>query len=1380
MIRASVVVLCLVSLALCAEVSLDGEWQLCRTATGERPGDDAKWEPAKVPSFVEQAADMPFLWYRRTLRVPSDWKEPHIFLRFGGAKFVSTVFVNGQEAGGHFGGWEPFEVEITKHVRREGDNQLLVRVQDVTGVVAEPLALSPKRRGHRSIERARDSVMAPVGSQPNRIGLWQPVSLIARGDVYVQSVFVTPSVRRKELEVELTLRNLAAEPRTPKLLTRVLNWPDHVGAPVLDLGTLTTTLAASSTRTHTMRARWDNPRLWSLDSPALYVLSVLFVPSTQGEKPGEAASIRFGFREFWTEGPHLVLNGTRMKFLATAGHPRGNLDDGLSKEAALDFYRRIREAGCVAMRLHANVWPEAWYEAADEVGMPIIMESALFCNPQQYALTKPEFWKNYADHLAAIIRHKRNHPSIVMYSLENEILHCGGEHFAKDCERRLAEAGRMVKRIDPTRPIMYDADGDPEGVADVVNLHYSEDFDANNLWPNCAWWLEKGMKVHGWPHKFFAWDRKKPLYFGEFLHLQHYQTADPYTTLLGDDAYRGHDYAMAHCKAQAWEMQIQAYRGCDVSGMCPWTLTETGDFPSKDNPRYLAVKHAYQPIAAFIRERDNRFYAAETVARTVDLYNDTPHPAKLTVEWELRGEDNKVVDSGRRNFDTEPAQRVPFTLQFRMPQAARWPLLEATLRVRQGEKLVFQDTRDIVVYARQKLLVPAGQRIAIYEAPGGALGPLLREAGARVETVRDLAELPQADVLLVGPHALDTLKPPEGVPAAGEHSGPREALAAFVRAGGTVVVLEQDSYACGILPARLIDRGCTIAFARGFDPLWFRSVERDQLCFWRGDHLVARKTIAKPQHGRFVTLADSGGPDGLVYLPALEVLDGKGSYLLCQLLIGEKLGTEPMAQRMLENFLYHAAAMRNAERKPEKLAVVHNKPAMGEALDEVGVVAADVTGKLAATDLSAFGVLLAEADAPEVAQNVQKLRSFVEAGGVLVLHAGTHNGVGRLQKLFPQPLIAQPNASIPVNIATWDPTINGLTNQELYWYGDRSGLRWDDRTPLSAEVCDHVIVGGLPDPRACRTFEAEAMAATHGQPQVRGGEVYMFINGSIKTSVEFPKEGEYAFVVRGKGTPVGGVYPQIAVSVDARPVGSVSTASEEWGEYSLTANVAAGKHEVSLAFVNDAWNPEKGEDRNVSLDWLRVGPVPPMKAKRLLNPPALVKVELGDKGGFILLDQVRWDKRPGDQRAMRYLSNILTNLNCDFRSPVGVLTLSGDAFKPKGDLKLASWRAGVVHMGTNGTVATRVRFAKSRRYEFAVRAEGTQAGGQWPNVALSIDGARIGDAFLRRPGWHTIQLEAKVAEGEREVGLSFTNDFYDTRTDPPADRNLRIAELAIR
>ncbi|MFW6161872.1 MAG: glycoside hydrolase family 2 protein [Planctomycetota bacterium] len=678
-------------------LSLDGSWQLCRAASAERP--DGKWQPVTVPSFVSQVNDKPFLWYRRNLTVPQAMAGRHLFLRFQGVKFVTTVFVNGGKVGGHFGGWEPFEIDVTKACR-QGENDLLVRVQDVTGVIDQAMDYAKQGRGIRFIAQAKDSIMAPVGSQYTRVGIWQSASLVTRPDVYVAGIRVRTSVRKKQIAADVTVRNLRDAPVRVDVVAQV----DEAD---LSLGTTSARVRANGSTTVTLERGWEKPRLWSLDQPHLYRLTA---GAAVSRKQIDYRTVRFGFREFWIDGTDFVLNGVPMKFLATAGHPRGQIGEGLGKEAAIDFYRRIREAGCVAMRLHANVWPKAWFEAADEVGMPLIMESAFFCYSRSYALTQDAFWDNYHDHLRAIVRDHQNHPSVVMISLENEILHCGGAQCAKDCEPRLAEAGRLVKKLDPTRPIMFDGDADPEGVADVVNLHYPLDFNTQNLWPDVGYWVDKGMVVRGWPRRFWKWDRRKPLYFGEFLHLQHYREPDPFTTLLGDGAYLGYNLAMARCKARAWEMQIKAYRAQDVSGMCPWTLTETGPFPSPDNPRYLAVERAYRPIAAFIRERHTRFYEGETVKRTVDLYNDTPRPAKLTVEWELR-DDDKVVDSGRRQFDTRPAQRIPFAIELKMPDAAApWLDLSLALRIRRGGRVVFQDAEPYRAFPRTTL--------------GGLLSPL--------------------------------------------------------------------------------------------------------------------------------------------------------------------------------------------------------------------------------------------------------------------------------------------------------------------------------------------------------------------------------------------------------------------------------------------------------------------------------------------------------------------------------------------------------------------------------------------------------------------------------------------------------------------------------
>jgi hypothetical protein len=280
---------------------------------------------------------------------------------------------------------------------------------------------------------------------------------------------------------------------------------------------------------------------------------------------------------------------------------------------------------------------------------------------------------------------------------------------------------------------------------------------------------------------------------------------------------------------------------------------------------------------------------------------------------------------------------------------------------------------------------------------------------------------------------------------------------------------------------------------------------------------------------------------------------------------------------------------------------------------------------------------------------------------------------------------------------------------------------------------------------------------------------------SIRTKLSFPKTGDYALAVRGKGTPLGGVYPQIRFSIDGKSCGSITTDGRDWSTYSISARLEKGEHEVELAFVNDAYDPKKGEDRNVWLDKLICGPTPSLKSKRLLSPAALVKVPLGK--GFYLLDQVQWTQAGANsERAERYISNLLTNLGCDFGDQAGAVVVPGVKMTPEPGLKLFRTDKGVAGLGANGTVSVTVRFAKTRKYQFAVRASGTEAAGEFPNIALSMDGKKIGDLSLRKAGWQTLRLETDVTEGEHKVGLSFTNDYYR----PPEDRNLKIERLEIR
>ncbi len=1350
--------------AAAAEVSLDGTWESCFQATDAVPAEGAEWKPVEVPSLVGRVEGKPFLWYRRHLPAFKKSAGERLFLRLGASRYVTAVFLNGHQVGGHLGGWESFEVEITPALRPQGLNQLLVRVQDVTGVIAQDLSGRRPPRGVRYIDQAEDSVLAPIGSQYANVGIWQPVTMLTRHDVFLDDVFVKTSVRQRAIEVDYTLRNLASRPVTVSLVSRVADTD-------VRLGERSVTVPAEGEATVAMRCAWPEPRLWSPEAPHLYTL---VTEVTQDGSTRDEESTRFGFREFWTDGERLVLNGTPINFLATAGHPRGSLDDQLSKPAAVDFYRRIRETGCAAMRLHANIWPKCWYEAADEVGMPLIIESALFCWARSYALSRDEFWRNYHDHLRAMLKDHRNHPSIVMISLENEILHCGGNR-VPETEQRLAEAGRLVKQWDPTRPILYDGDGDPKGVADVVNLHYPLDFNQRNQWPNAGYWLKTGMTVSGWPRTFFQWDRKKPLYFGEFLHLQHFSEADPYSVLLGDRAYVGHDQAMALAKAAAWEMQIKAYRAGGVSGMCPWTLTETGQFPSDENPRYLAVKRAYHPQAAFVREYDTRFFSGETVERTVDVYNDTLHAAAMTLVWRrcrATGEGDRAEDSGRQQFELPPAGRQTLALQLKMPAVEGPTPLRLVLEVLRDDQPVFHDEQPCLVFPRRPLRVPEGVRIALYEPDGGPLGQALGDAVVRV---KDLSEIPPADILLIGAHALDAARAEAGALVVGGSDGPRAALAALVRAGGSVIALEQDTSEHGFLPTSLVVRGASIAFQRSRAD-WLNDLARDTggepFRFWRGDHVVARKTIAKPNAGRFRTLVDSGGPDGLVNVALLEVLEGRGRYLLSQLAIGEKLTCEPAAQGTLEALLRYAAS---PPKPPVELTVVQDQLPLAERLSDIDAAFDDVSGRLGTVPLGVSAVLLAEADCDEVARNAAKIRRHVEAGGRLILHGGTPDGLRGLQALFPEPIFAQRTSTVPVSIAQPDDVIDGMSAQELYWYGSREGLSWRERTPLSMAIADYAITAGEPAPEQCVVIEAEAMTAADGEPRFEKESVYLWRTGTLQTNVRFPRAGRYTFMIRGQGTPCAGAYPRLELLIDGHRCGGVTAESRDWGTYYAAATVPEGEHRLGVAFVNDASNPETGEDRNVRLDRVAFGPTPPLASQRLLEPAVLVKVPLGR--GFLLLDQVRWaedDSNP--EKARRYLSNLLTNLGCDFATRSDSLVIAAASMEARREFRFSRASDGAAYLGSNGTIQKSVRFAAHAEYQFVLRASGTEADGQLPNIRVSLDGQPITDLPLQQPAWHTLRFTAPVAEGDHTIGLSFTNDYYD----PPADRNLRIQSLTIR
>lgn len=584
-------------------MDLGGTWQYQKVSQLTYPPTNA-WQTMTVPGYLT-GWNYERAWFRRVFTLPDTMAGQQLKLKFGGVKFNAQVWLNGVFIGSYLNGYEPFEFDITATTLTSQTNELVVGVTDWTATFLNPVDFSAMPAGTEPRNYVKNNIQAPIGGRYDLYGVWQPVKVVAGPTVSLADVFVMPSVRTQQLTVRLTLRNDTSSDQSVGITNRVLD-----GATVaLKLPDQVFTVPPNSTAQIDIPAAWSTARYWSHLDPYLYQLET----TVSGGTGVDQLTTRFGFREFWASGGEFYLNGIPINLLATATWPAAGLQP---TNQMAQILQDVKNGNNVAIRFHTQPWDEPWYDVADQVGILVVEEAAVWCDPAAYRLSDSTFWTNYSNHLAAAVKRDRNHPSIVLWSLENEILHCGGEKLYSATDAQLAAMGRVVKATDPTRPITYEADLDPGGEADALGLHYPHEYPDFQLWPNAAWWLNQPIARDWVPGGQWLWDHAKPLYIGEFLWVPNTSAAD-FTILFGDDAYSDPAYYRNLAKGLTWKMQVEAYRAYGVNGIGPWTLFEDptvvwGQFElhSDSNYLYQVQKRVYEPNLVFAEEYNSRFSPA--------------------------------------------------------------------------------------------------------------------------------------------------------------------------------------------------------------------------------------------------------------------------------------------------------------------------------------------------------------------------------------------------------------------------------------------------------------------------------------------------------------------------------------------------------------------------------------------------------------------------------------------------------------------------------------------------------------------------------------------------------------------------------------------------
>ncbi len=416
-------------------------------------------------------------WLRRSFSVPPGWTNRRLVLRFEAVAGSAQVWVNGQKIGEHLDSFLPFEFDISRAIKRGQPNEILVGVRksDLFDRVSPDYPIGQKRT-------------YPNGSNMDHlVGIWNDVWLLGLPPARTDDVFVQSDLARDTLRAQITLRNDSnsalrvrvggeVKPWINDTGTDVLSAPEpkwHLGQTALLFATQVVTLGAGKTLTVQLQTRVNGKlRPWSPQTPHLNGVVVLL--SDEKGAVLDRKFARFGWRQFVIVGRELRLNGRKIQLFGDLLHPFGPFIG--SRRMAWAWLRTVKDVGGNMIRPHAQPHPRALLDLADELGVCVLDEAAVFGSSINLNLKEPQTWTRLQNHVDDLVLRDRNHPSVFGWSVGNEMFALLSRANPNERAREtklLVDLARRPLRLDPTREwVSVDGDEDLGGALQVWNRHF--------------------------------------------------------------------------------------------------------------------------------------------------------------------------------------------------------------------------------------------------------------------------------------------------------------------------------------------------------------------------------------------------------------------------------------------------------------------------------------------------------------------------------------------------------------------------------------------------------------------------------------------------------------------------------------------------------------------------------------------------------------------------------------------------------------------------------------------------------------------------------------------------------------------------------------------
>ena len=344
--------------------------------------------------------------YKKTFATPN---AEVVKLHFEGVYQTAEVFINGKQAGQHAYGYTPFTVDVTPMLNKD-KNEVLVKVDN--------------------------------SAQPNC--RWYSGSGIYR-HVWLMTM---PKVHIKENGVFITTPEVSAQKATVKAEVEVVNESSATASATVGIdgsNTHTVSLKAGESKKVEFTYTINNPRLWSPETPYLYTAEV----SLNGKK---SESVRFGVRSFSFDAENgFILNGKKVLLNGACVHHDDGAIGAMAYDAAeIRKVRLMKDAGFNLIRTSHNPTTRAFLDACDSIGMLVIGEAFDGWRTQKTAHDYSELIDScYSEDIHAMVLRDRNHPSIISWSIGNEVI--------ERKEIRVIHTAKLLKNAilecDATRPV---------------------------------------------------------------------------------------------------------------------------------------------------------------------------------------------------------------------------------------------------------------------------------------------------------------------------------------------------------------------------------------------------------------------------------------------------------------------------------------------------------------------------------------------------------------------------------------------------------------------------------------------------------------------------------------------------------------------------------------------------------------------------------------------------------------------------------------------------------------------------------------------------------------------------------------------------------------